>query len=174
MSKFGLFWPILLIHEGCEYKSDDNGRGPCKYGITLDTAKAYGETWDAGDIEGLTPFMARFFYQTYFWCNPNIGQIENQTIANHVADFGANAGVETSIATLQNAANKLSTGGLEVDGRLGPLTLLAVNSLPWAALLYNFMELAREHYEGLVYLNPKLSADLPGWIDRLNDPAMNA
>jgi len=64
------------------------------------------------------------FYKTNFWDVNKLDQINDQQIANTVYDFGVNSGTPRAAKFLQQ------TLGLEQDGKIGPKTLAAVNSIP--------------------------------------------
>jgi len=64
------------------------------------------------------------FYKQNFWDVNKLDQINDQQIANTVYDFGVNSGTPRAAKFLQQAL------GLEQDGKIGPKTLAAVNSIP--------------------------------------------
>ena len=179
MSSFDLFLPILLKHEGSTFIPDDNGRGPSKFGIT---AKTLTDDWK-GDkiddlpsfIQALTPTAASDIYREYLWNRYHFGLIEDQTLANHVADFAANAGPSASIMCLQKGVNAISgrlfvIQPLEVDGVLGSRTAEVVNGQLPSRVLAEFLDQAYNHYILVVTAHPEWRGDLNGWVNRLHDP----
>src|SRR5215472_14605342 len=100
MASFVLFQEILLDHEGGAYVADDHGRGPSKWGITLQTAQGCEPGWTADTIQNLTRDQAAAFYEAHFWNRYNIGLLDSQEVANKVCDLAVNAGPGTAIKFL--------------------------------------------------------------------------
>ena len=94
--------------------------------------------------------MVATFYQNSFWTPMKLGGLDSQDLANRVLDAGVNMGIGTAIKLMQNAANLLKPGLVEVDGANGPNTLAAVNSLEPEAILAAFRSLRLGHYQEIV------------------------
>lgn len=62
-------------------------------------------------------------YQVQYWDKLNGDALENQEVANCIFDFGVNAGTITAISMAQLVVDA------QVDGVLGPDTLLAINTM---------------------------------------------
>ena len=122
MSNFTLAIPYLLADEGSAYNPNDEGRGPSKWGVTLETAKEIHPDWTAEDILELDKNGATQFFLDWAWNRTHIGLINDQEIATKVLDLGANDGIGTVVKFLQNSV------GVTMDGVLGPETAAAVNS----------------------------------------------
>lgn len=89
-----------------------------------------------------------------------IAEIENQDVANHLLSLGVNCGVSTAARMLQRVL------GIAGDGRIGPITLDAIDRAVPATLLADLREAAIAHYTALVEQNPALDKYLAGWINR--------
>jgi lysozyme family protein len=162
MASFDQFQDILLGHEGGVYISDDHGRGPSKWGITLQTAQECEPDWTAETIQALTRDQAAAFYQAHFWDRYRFGLLDSQTVANKVCDLGVNVGPGTAIKFLQTAV------GAQPDGVMGPATAAAANAMDSDAVLAGVRAAGANHYQQIVQVHPEWAADLPGWMARLN------
>ncbi|HEY4045559.1 MAG TPA: putative peptidoglycan-binding domain-containing protein [Acidobacteriaceae bacterium] len=95
------------------------------------------------------------------YCEPLcIAEISDQEIANKLLSLGVNCGVGTASRMLQEA--------LEVhgDGRIGPITLDALDRTRPDLVLGRLRELAMEHYEELIQRNNGLAVYRAGWLKR--------
>ncbi len=103
------------------------GRGVCKgtkYGIS---AAAYpGE-----DIEHLTLERAKLLYHRYYW-GPAGCDAAPDSMKFDLFDMAVNSGVGAAVKALQKAVGEVE------DGRLGPRTLQALQSMPALRLVARF------------------------------------
>lgn len=100
------------------------------------------------------------FYKKEFWDRMKLDQIENQHVANEIMIFGVNAGTKAAIKLAQRAA------GVVQDGVIGPKTIKALNNVDEDVFSMVYDQLEQEHYEKLVYANPKLKIYAKGWKNR--------
>jgi lysozyme family protein len=128
----------LLGHEGGYVDNRADPGGETKFGISK---RAY----PAEDIRNLTLDRAKLLYFRDYWGPVGCDALP-PAMRLQVFDMAVNSGVRAAIKALQKAA------GENVDGVLGPLTLLAVQSMPAPRLVarFNGARLA-------------LMADLPQW-----------
>lgn len=128
----------LLGHEGGYVDNRADPGGETKFGISK---RAY----PAEDIRNLTLDRAKLLYFRDYWGPAGCDALP-PAMRLQVFDMAVNSGVRAAIKALQKAA------GENVDGVLGPLTLLAVQSMPAPRLVarFNGARLA-------------LMADLPQW-----------
>ena len=161
MSEFGLFVDELLdVNEGGAYTAEDCGRGPSKWGITLATYRQWDPGATADTIRDMTRDDAAYFYQFQFGWEPlRIGAIYSQAVANKVFDLQVNTG--QGIVFLQRAV------GVTPDGKLGPVTVAAVNSLPPDDVLRGIYAAGKAHYDGIVAAHPEKQQFYAGWMARL-------
>jgi lysozyme family protein len=89
-----------------------------------------------------------------------IAEITNQGIANKLLSLGVNCGVGTAAKMLQDALN------VQGDGRIGPLTLHALDVSDPEAVLGLLKNEAVQHYRNLVAANPDLEQYERGWLAR--------
>jgi len=100
------------------------------------------------------------FYRVNFWAPLQLDFVNDQQIANQVYDFGVNAGIGRSAKFLQQAA------GVNADGKIGPVTIKAVNAGQPETIYNAFQDLRKAFYETLA---EKLGQHqfLSSWLSRL-------
>lgn len=150
-----------------------------KYGIS---AAAYPQL----DIQSLTPSEAKNLFYRDYWLAPRFIQIPDRQIAKRVFDLGVNCGTGTAVMMLQRAVNTVCTGivdpqrmapwrqelartfgsgAIQVDGKIGPITLGVIRGCPYKGAIYTaLVGEAYKHYERLDPLY------IPGWLERLGSP----
>ena len=100
------------------------------------------------------------FYKTDFWNAFSGDQINNQSIANYIGDWGVNAGLSVPVKHVQEIL------GISVDGKVGPNTIQAINS-PNGQDLFNKLIQARiDFYEAVVKAHPNDQQFLSNWLSR--------
>lgn len=85
--------------------------------------------------------MVNALYKKKYWDEVAGDAINNQSLANFIADWGVNSGPNTAVKQVQKAL------GLLQDGEIGPKTLAALNKAPEAAF-NKIKELRREFIDG--------------------------
>lgn len=156
-TKFNRALAYVLENEGGFSNVPQDRGGPTRYGITAKTAARYGY-----DVRKLTKAQAAGIYRKSYW---RYDGIQDEALATKVFDFAVNAGVERANKMLQAVLNDCGMC-LEVDGLIGPKTLLAVNSLrPWA-VIQRFAQRQAEYYEEIIRKNPSQVVFAKGWQAR--------
>jgi lysozyme family protein len=168
VAHFAKYLPELLKHEG-GYVNDPTDRGGAtKYGITLSTWKKLGYDKDldgdidAEDIKLLTKAdageIAKRQYWDYFWAD----QIQNQSVAEFIVDWGYNSGVVTVAIIVQKLIS------VKADGVFGNVTVSAINRMN-PELLFEALKIRRTQFvERIVENNPSQIKFLKGWKNRIN------
>jgi lysozyme family protein len=159
VSTFEAAIPVVLANEGDAYVPDDAGRGPSRYGITLETAQAFYPDWTAQDIFNLTAFGAEEFYRTAVWERWHVGLIADQALATGVFDRAVNLGPKV-IAWLQQIV------GVVPDMLIGPVTAAAVNAADPVATLAALRSRTAAYYQQDVTAHPEKAVELAGWLAR--------
>jgi hypothetical protein len=90
----------------------------------------------------------------------SMGQVADQDIANKLLSLGVNVGVVNAAGMLQDAVSVVG------DGRIGPLTLHALDLAEPEKVLADLRQEAESHYEALVKANPELVVYKAGWLRR--------
>jgi len=118
-----------LIEKGYSDNPNDRG-GPTNHGITEEVARANGYT---GDMKDLSEEEARRIAKKQYWDIMRLDDIGvlSPVIATELFDTGFNCGQLTAGKFLQRALNALNRqtrdyGDLEVDGLIGPLTVMTL------------------------------------------------
>ena len=104
--------------------------------------------------------IARGIYVTSY-CQPLcIAEIANQEIANKLLSLGVNVGVVNAAAMLQDAVTVVG------DGRIGPLTLHALDLADPEKVVEDLRAEAESYYDALIAKNPNLAVYRAGWLRR--------
>jgi lysozyme family protein len=104
--------------------------------------------------------IARGIYDVNY-CQPLcIAEIDNQEIANKLLSLGVNVGVINASRMLQDA---VTVAG---DGRIGPLTLHALDLADPLKVMEDLRAEATNYYDELVARDPDKQAFLRGWLRR--------
>lgn len=170
MAIFKIYTPLLLnVEGGYQNLSNDSGNYNSlgqlvgtNYGIS---AKVY-ELWikrppSIADMKAITKTLSLQIYKIWFWDKIKGDLINNQSVANIIADHAVNAGVNGSGKLTQRVLNDNFGFNLIVDGIIGNKTISAINSVD-AEKLHSYLKKAREEF----YIN--LGGDfLKGWLYRL-------
>jgi lysozyme family protein len=160
MSDFTLAIGPLLEREGSVFTANDNGRGACKYGVTLSSYREIFPNAMAVDIQALNVVSAGEFYLSQFWGRYHVGLLDDQGVADKVMDLAVNCGGSTAVKMLQRVI------GVPVDGILGPDTAGIANTMQPDEVIGALRIAAAKHYQDLVVANPTLAVDLTGWLAR--------
>jgi lysozyme family protein len=104
--------------------------------------------------------IARGIYDNNY-CQPLcIEAIVDQDVANKLLSLGVNVGVVQAARMLQDAVSVVG------DGRIGPLTLHALDLADPAKVLDDLRAEAESYYESLVKRDPSLAVYRVGWMRR--------
>lgn len=104
--------------------------------------------------------LVRGFYRANFWTAMRLDEIKNQDVARMLFDFGINSGVGTAVKLAQIVA------GTTPDGRMGPKTIAALNSIDPAVFVptYSLAKIAR--YRDIATRDRSQLRFILGWINR--------
>lgn len=161
MADFEQAFEFVLSHEG-GYSDDpkDHG-GQTKFGIS----KAQ---YPHIDIPSLTLDQAKSLYLVDYWVPYHIGDITNQRVANVVFDLLINMGPYRDIQIVQRACNAYGYD-IDIDGKIGPQTLKAINNCDPELLVSQICNEAEAFYRSLN--QPRF---LKGWLERIGDDRVSA
>lgn len=109
--------------------------------------------------------LVRGFYRSNFWAVMRLEEIKHQDVARMLFDFGVNAGTGTAVKLAQIVV------GVTPDGRMGPKTLAALNSVDPAVFVptYSLAKIAR--YRDIVRKDRSQLKFLVGWLNRTLEEA---
>jgi uncharacterized protein (TIGR02594 family) len=168
LTPFNAAMSHILNVEGRNFTNHpaDKG-GPTKYGITLNTLKAWrGTNVTAKDVESLTQDEATQVYKVRYWDKMNLGFLTSQKVAMVLMDQGVNRGTGTAIRMAQVMMNSQSRAGLQVDDKLGPKTANAIEKLNEEFFCREFIQAAQHSYVDIVKRNTSQMVFLSGWMNR--------
>ena len=149
--------------------------GATRWGVTEAVARAGG--W-RGDMRDFPRGEAAAIYRRLYWLRPRLDAVADPApaVAAELFDTGVNMGPAVAIGFLQRALNALNRGAadypdLVVDGRIGPVTLAALDAFLAVrvargeeVLLKAIEALQGERYVALAERRPANEAFLYGWL----------
>jgi len=162
MANFQEALNFILKHEGSTYFHDPVSGEKSKYGITekLLINIKYGITnpnnLQMSDIENV--------YMTVFW--NNLSQVKSQLVANKVFDMMVNMGTGQAVKLLQASLNSMGAACV-IDGKLGPHTMIILNSADEDKLLSELVLQCESFYKRIAKGNN--AKYLKGWLTRARD-----
>lgn len=175
MAEFPPAVQLTLENEGGFFHNPVTGE-VVNHGITLTFVRGSGYNPNANEafIENLTVDEAQAIYEKFFWNPHNVGQINDQDLANKVFDLTVNMGPggpshDGALTLLQQAVNDCG-GRCTVDGQIGAETIGQINALDPDQLLTAYRARAKSRYEAIAAGNPNVASDLSGWLARLAKP----
>lgn len=113
------------------------------------------------------------FYFINFWMPNRLGELNSQAIANELYDTGVNMGTGRAAMFLQEALNLTNNNGvsypnIEVDGKIGPITLKFANQHPRTELLLKVLNMLQgEFYLKIMRSNPTQEGFANSWFSRV-------
>ena len=104
--------------------------------------------------------QVRTVFLNNYWHKMKLGEIESQLIANEMFLFGVVAGVRNGAKLAQKLAN------VEEDGKIGSISVKAINNLDEQYFSAKFDELEIAYFKNLVKNNERLAIYEKGWQNR--------
>ena len=174
-TKVDLLVDAVIEREGGYVNHPADKGGPTCFGITESVARAHGY---AGRMARLPREEAAAIYRRLYWLRPRFDEVAKRAprVAEELFDTGVNMGPGVAATFLQRALTALNRCGrdypdLTPDGRVGPVTLAALDSFLSArgksgetVLLRALEALQGERYLRLAERRPANEAFLYGWL----------
>ena len=182
----------VIEREGGYVSHPADKGGPTCFGITEAVARAHGY---AGAMRNLPRDEAAAIYKRLYWLRPKLDEVAKRSprLAAELFDTGVNMGPAVAVTFLQRALTALNRNGsdypdLVPDGRIGPATLLALDTFlelrggafgehrtgagtGETVLLRALEALQGERYLRLAERRPANEAFLYGWLaNRVGEP----
>jgi len=152
---------ILRREGGFVDHAADRG-GATNYGITQETlANWRSRSVSVDEVRDLTEDEAREIYAARYVVEPRFSDIEDEDLAALVVDCAVNHGPTRAARWLQKAA------GVTTDGKVGPITLEAVNSQDGMDLYCAVLAERCRFYGRLITRVPSQAAFAAGWANRV-------
>lgn len=175
MAKFEDSIGYVLAKEGGYADNPADPGGPTFWGISLRFLQSEGVDIDGDgdtdieDIQALTRTRAIVLYAEKFWEPMKLDMLKGQAVATRVLDMSVNMGIRRGVKIAQRAFNEIKKEDipkLKVDGKLGPKTRRALDSVSPVKMMKALRAAHEAFYVSLVEKRPDLEEFLPGWINR--------
>jgi len=159
----------VLIAEGYDRFTNhpqDRG-GPTKWGVTQARyAEFLGRAASIDDVRAMPKEHAVEIYKIYYWDAMNLDLIKSEILAMILFDQGVNRGPVTAMRSLQATLNRDFGKTVSEDGKLGPITVEAIESVDELDLKFKYLQAAQLAYASIVANNPTQSVFIRGWMNR--------
>lgn len=119
---------VIDIREGGMVFTHDAPDPPTFAGITIDTARRfYGPSFTVEQLKKLGRADVEAVYLRLFVLDPQFHLVEHARLREVLVDFGVNSGPAQAVRELQRLlVARKALHDIDVDGRLGPATLAAL------------------------------------------------
>ncbi|MFL0063739.1 glycoside hydrolase family 108 protein [Tenacibaculum maritimum] len=158
MASYNMFKTSIELAEG-GYQNLKNDKGNynslreqvgTNYGIS---AKFYesviGFPPSEEDMKSITKEEAHILFKNEFWDRIRADEINNQAVAEIIADHAINANPRITAKIVQRTLNTRFRKSLIVDGQVGPNTLHAINSVPSDQFFSELAKARIKYYKSL-------------------------
>lgn len=159
--------PLILAAEGgwSNHPADRGGATMC--GITYKTFCSWRTSRGKGmpttdDLRNISQEEWKSILECWYWRPWHADQIEDQTIANALVDYGWASGTGRAITNIQR--NVL---GVSADGICGKMTIDAINSQDPNVLIEKIKEERLRYIRTICESNPSQKVFLKGWTNRI-------
>lgn len=162
MADFSKYAPKLLQLEGGYTNHPEDEGGPTNLGITLKTYREYcGQEKTIKDLQNMSYGTWEKIMKDLYWDRVKGDEIENQSLAEIIADWAVNSGL-TGVMKMQEVV------GCKPDGIVGPITLSLINTSDAELLFDRIWKARQQFFINIVKRNPKKKVFMNGWMNRLN------
>lgn len=164
---------VVLEHEGGFVNDPVDPGGATNYGISLRWLSKQGLLGDfdhdgdvdVDDIRKMTRERAVELYYKEWWLKYGYYQLVHDDLATKVFDLAVNMGAKQSGKLLQRAIAQFDSK-IEIDGVVGPKTIIAANKIMGESLVVVLRMEAMEFYASLIKKNPEFEKYRRGWTRR--------
>lgn len=164
MANYDIYAPFLSSWEGGYSNNQNDKGGPTNKGVTFATYTAYcqkkGVTPTLSGLRALSEADWKSIMRGGYWDAVHADGIHDQGVANLIADWAVNSGVNSATKHVQRLV------GAKVDGIFGQKTLDAVNAANPGTLFVNLRAARLEYYQSIVRNGPSKATFLAGWTNR--------
>ena len=162
MADFGKYAPLLKKIEGGFVNHPKDPGGATKWGVTLNAFRAeYGPDKSVADLKAMTDAQWERIMRKY-WNLGKCNSIQDQWVAEIFADWIINSGPGI-IVKVQSIV------GVETDGKVGPLTLAAINKANPRCLHCKILTARYDFYDRIILADPAKECFRKGWYNRLKN-----
>ncbi len=167
MAKCSTLWPFIKSFEGGFSDHPADKGGATNMGVTIGTWRKQGYDKDGdGDIDVddlrlISEADAQRIFRLNYWNRWKADDIKDQSIANILVDWVWGSGAY-GIKIPQRIL------GVEIDGKVGPKTLAALNSRNPEELFAKLKKEREEYFQRICTVTPSNKVFLKGWLRRLD------
>lgn len=167
MAEFGKYASKLIAFEGGYVFHPADKGGPTNGGVTLRTYQEIcGEDKTIDDLKAMSYGEWCHIMKDGYWDKVKGDRIENQSLAELIADWCVNSGL-AAIRKVQEIV------GCKPDGVVGTITLSLINSSDPKELFERIWNARHQHYINIVKRSPSQKVFMNGWMNRLNSFKFN-
>lgn len=161
----------VLVNEGGYVNNPKDPGGPTNWGITIPALAQYrhvdAKKLNSSDMKNLTKLEATEVYRVQYWIPMRLDSVISSPIATCIFDIGVNRGPSVGIKYAQKTCNVLSAiNPVTPDGKMGQLTLAAINGSDVARFIRTIEALDVAGYEAIIAHNPTMEVFRHGWMAR--------
>jgi lysozyme family protein len=170
VAQFDPAFQFMMDHEDAkrEGRVTRDGDGRTRFGICErfhpEMPAAF---WTAPPAEALN--IAETIYRHKYWDASRLGEIVDQAVASKLFDMCVPMGRTEAALLAQRAANGLLLGSRKapaIDGKIGDLTIAALNACPPQNVVEALCNLSKIFFCECAAKNPAKERDLQGWLNR--------
>ena len=167
MADVRLLVPHILRWEGGWVNDpDDLGQATCK-GVCYKTYKLYRQRKKLPkptleDLKHITDEEFTEILKSMYWDACRADEINSQSVANAIVDWGWNSGTITAVKEVQKVL------GVTADGIIGNVTLAAINSKSPLPLFGAIQQARKDYIERICLARPANKKFVRGWYNRIN------
>lgn len=152
----------ILIREGGYVDHAADKGGPTNFGITRATLSQWrGKPATVDEVRRLSRDEAKQIYRRRYIEDPGYLAISSDQVRSLVVDCAVNHGPDRATKLLQQAAHVFP------DGKLGPVSIAAINRMTPAALYRRLCAQRARLYGEIITKNPSQAVFAAGWMNRL-------
>lgn len=160
--------PHILKWEGGFVDDPDDPGGATNMGITMRTYQLYcrRKGYPSPSVERLKAIdldTFRDILKSMYWDTCKADDIQSQSVANLIVDWGWNSGTHTAVKRVQRLL------GVKTDGVVGPITLAAINSRSPLPLFGQIKTDRMSYIEEICASRPANNKYKRGWYNRIKD-----
>ena len=162
MADFAKYAPKLIVLEGgYSWHPEDKGGATCQ-GVTIAVYRQYyGNDKTPNDLKNISYKEWSHIMKDGYWDKVKGDQIENQSLAEIIADWCVNSG----LAGVRKVQEIL---GCKADGIVGSITLSLINSSDAKQLHERIWNARHQFFINIVKRSPSQKVFMNGWMNRLN------
>ena len=167
MAKIDILAPFILSFEGGYVNDPHDKGGATNKGVTIAVWRKYGYDKNGDgkinekDVMRISDADAIKIMKKIFWDAWKADEIKDQSVANILVDWLWASG-SYAITWTQRAL------GLKVDGKVGPVTVAAINKQPSKELFVKLHKLRLDYIDYICKKNANNLRYKKGWVIRIN------